>query len=71
MSKRGHSDIRGALYMPAVVAKSQPWGKAFADRLLGTGKPKMVVIGAIMRKMVSIAYGVLKSGVPFNPALHA
>jgi transposase len=71
MSKLGHSDIRGALYMPAVVAKGQPWGKVFADRLLAAGKTKMVVIGALMRKIVSIAYGVLKAGVPFNPALHA
>ena len=72
MSKRGHSDIRGGLYMPAVVAKNKTaWGKAFAQRLLAAGKPPMVVIGALMRKIVSIAYGVLKSGVPFNPALHA
>lgn len=72
MSKMGHSDIRGGLYMPAVVAKnSTEWGKAFAERLLAAGKLKMVVIGALMRKLVAIAYGVLKSGVPFNPALHA
>jgi transposase len=72
LSKKGHSDIRGGLYMPAVVAKNRTdWGKAFAQRLLNAGKPPMVVIGALMRKIVSIAYGVLKSGVPFNPALHA
>lgn len=72
MSKKGHSDVRGALYMPAVVAKNRtPWGRAFAERLLAAGKPPMVVVGALMRKLVAIAYGVLKSGVPFNPALHA
>jgi transposase len=72
LSKQGHSDIRGSLYMPAVVAKnSTAWGCAFAQRLLAAGKTPMVVIGALMRKMVAIAYGVLKSGVPFNPALHA
>jgi hypothetical protein len=31
----------------------------------------MVILGALMRKIVMIAYGVLKSGTPFNPALHA
>jgi transposase len=72
MSKKGHSDIRGGLYMPAVVAKnSTEWGRAFATRLIAAGKPPMVVIGALMRKIVAIAYGVLKSGTPFNPALHA
>lgn len=72
LSKKGHSAIRGALYMPAVVAMTRTtWGKAFSSRLLAAGKPKMVILGAIMRKIVMIAYGVLKSGMPFNPALHA
>lgn len=72
LSKKGHSDIRAGLYMPAVVAKNRTaWGKAFANRLLAAGKTDMVVVGALMRKLVAIAYGVLKSGVPFNPALHA
>lgn len=72
MSKKGHSNIRGTLYMPAVVAMSKSaWGKAFAARLAAAGKPPMLIIGAVMRKLVAIAYGVLKSGQPFNPALHA
>jgi transposase len=71
MSKRGHSNIRGTLYMPAVVTMSKTgWGKAFAARLAQAGKPSLVIIGAVMRKLVVIAYGVLKSGQPFNPALH-
>jgi transposase len=72
LSKRGHSSIRGTLYMPAVVAMTKSdWGKAFAGRLVAAGKPKLLVIGAVMRKLVAIAYGVLKSGQPFNPALHS
>jgi transposase len=72
LSKKGHSNIRGTLYMPAVVAMSKtPWGKAFAGRLAAAGKPSMLIIGAVMRKLLAIAYGVLKSGQPFNPALHA
>lgn len=72
LSKKGHSDIRRAFYMPAVTAMSRtPWGTAFAQRLLAVGKPKKLVLGALMRKLVAIAYGVLKSGTPFNPALHA
>lgn len=72
ISKMGHASIRRALYMPAVVAMTKTaWGRAFAERLLGAGKPKKLVLGALMRKLVTIAYGVLKSGTPFNPALHA
>jgi len=72
LSKMGQSQIRRGVYMPAVVAMTKTtWGKAFSARLLAAGKPKMLVLGALMRKIVSIAYGVLKSGTPFNPALHA
>ncbi len=72
LSKMGNSQIRRGLYMPAVVAMTRtPWGKAFSSRLLAAGKPKMLILGALMRKIVAIAYGVLKSGKPFNPALHA
>lgn len=71
LSKMGHSAARRAMYMPAVVAMSKTaWGKAFAARLAARGKPNMVIIGALMRKLVHIAYGVLKSGKPFDPTLH-
>jgi transposase len=72
LSKMGHNGLRRGLYMPAVVAMTKTaWGKAFASRLLAAGKPKKLILGALMRKLVAIAYGVLKSGTPFNPALHA
>jgi transposase len=71
LSKMGHAQIRKALYMPAITAMSRTaWGKAFAGRLLAAGKPKKLILGALMRKMVAIAYGVLKSAAPFNPAIH-
>jgi transposase len=71
LSNKGHSSIRRALYMPAIVAMHRTnWGKAFSERLLAAGKPKKLILGALMRKILVIAYGVLKSGKPFNPALH-
>jgi transposase len=71
ISKMGHGEIRRALYMPAITAMCRTaWGKAFAGRLLAAGKPKKLILGALMRKMVAIAYGVLKSAQPFNPAIH-
>ncbi len=57
--------------LPAMVTLYKTaWGKLFFDRLKDNGKKPMVIIGAMMRKLIHVAYGVLKSGQPFNPALH-
>lgn len=67
MSKMGSTHLRKMLYMPAIVSKkNNPPIKALYDRLLAAGKPKKVAIGAAMRKLVHIIYGVLKSGRPFD-----
>jgi transposase len=69
LSKKGNSLLRRALYMPAIVARRyNPVIKTFADRLKKAGKPNMVIIGAVMRKLLHIIYGVLKSGMPFDPS---
>jgi transposase len=71
LSKVGHTSIRRALYMPAMVVMTKTkWGKVFAKRLADNHKPPMVIIGALMRKIVMIAFSILKSNKPFNPALH-
>lgn len=67
MSKVGNASLRAALYMPALVARHRNTVlKGFGDRLAAAGKPKMAVIGAVMRKLLVLAYGVVKSGVPFD-----
>lgn len=67
LSKRGNDQLRKALYMPAVVAmRLTSWGKAFTQRLSAAGKPKMVIIGALMRKLVQIANVILRTGLPFD-----
>ena len=72
LSKKGSSVIRKALYMPAIVARRyNPVIKAFADRLKKAGKPNMVIIAAVMRKLLHIIYGVLKNGMPFDPSFTA
>jgi hypothetical protein len=38
--------------------------------LAASGKPPMLIIGAMMRKLIHVAFGVLKSGKSFDPALH-
>ena len=69
MSKMGKASVRAALYWPAIAAKKHcPAMRAFAERLAAKGKPKKVVIGAVMRKLVHICYGVLKHQTPYDPA---
>lgn len=71
LSKVGHALLRKALYMPAMVTITRTaWGRAFRDRLAAAGKPPMVIICAMMRKLICVVFGVLKSGKPFDSALH-
>lgn len=71
MSKVGNGRLRRAMYFPAMTAlRFNSAVKAFGDRLKERGKEKMVVIGAAMRKLLHICYGVLKSGRPFDASLH-
>lgn len=71
LSKVGHVGLRKALYLPAMVTLHKTTGgRAFRDRLAGGGKAPMVIIGAMMRKLVQVTFGVLKSGQPFDPSLH-
>ena len=68
LSKTGNARLRKALYLPAVVAmRCNPILREFAQRLGGRGKPKMAVVGAVMRKLLHQAHGVLKHGQPFDP----
>lgn len=72
MSKAGHVELRRALYMPAMVTLYRTnWGKAYRQRLEANRKPAKLIIGAMMRKLAHVIFGVLKSGKPFDPALHA
>lgn len=70
LSKIGHAPLRRALYMPAMAALRTSWGQRFRDRLAAAGKAPKLIIGAMMRKLAQVAFGVIKSGRPFDPALH-
>ena len=48
--------------------RSNPPLRAFADRLRQNGKCEMEILIAVMRKLLYQAFGVLKSGLPFDPA---
>ena len=68
LSKAGNPVIRAKLYMAAVVAtRYNPDIKAQYERLTGNGKSKMSALGAAMRKLVQICFGVLKHQQPYQP----
>jgi transposase len=68
LSKIGNARLRRALYFPAITAlRCSPFFQAWAQGLRERGKSKMSVICAVMRKLVHLAYGVLKSGKEFDP----
>ena len=70
LSKVGKASVRAVLYWPAITAiQHNPIVKQLAQRLQAKGKPKKVIIAAAMRKLLHLAYGVLKNKTPFNPKL--
>ena len=72
LSKIGSSRLRKSLYFPAITAlRCNPIIRAFGLRLSSQGKSKMLIVGAAMRKLLHLAYGVLKSKRPFDPAFCA
>jgi transposase len=68
ISKTGNSQLRKALYFPAIVAKGcNPIVQRFCARLEENGLVPMQVITASMRKLLHIAFGVVKNDCLFDP----
>lgn len=70
LSKVGPAIYRAKLYLPAVVAiKYNPDVRDIYQRLLAKGKTKMAALGAAMRKLVHICFGVIKNQSAYQPQL--
>ncbi|TAK11275.1 MAG: IS110 family transposase [Anaerolineae bacterium] len=68
ISKVGNGNLRRSLYMPAIVAKRyNPVVRAFCQRLEEKNKLPMEQVVVAMRKLLHIAYGVIKNDTPFDP----
>lgn len=68
LSKAGPAYLRKLLYLPAVIAgRYNPHIKALKERLLAKGKSKMAALGAAMRKLAHLCFGVVHSGKPYDP----
>jgi transposase len=67
----GPASLRKALYLPAIVAmRCNPLLHAFAERLRAKGKRPKVVITAVMRKLLLLAWTLLRTGQPFSATHH-
>jgi transposase len=65
----GRSAVRTVLFMGAMVAKRRnPVLKAFFDRLVAAGKPKMVALIAVARKLLTILNAILRDNRPWQTA---
>lgn len=65
----GRTSVRAALFMGALVAKKHnPLLKAFFDRLVAAGKPKMVALIAVARKLLTILNAIIRDNRPWQIA---
>jgi transposase len=68
LSKTGNTNLRKALYMSAISAKHwNPIVRQFCTRLSQAGLNPMQIVAAAMRKLLHLAFGILKTGRPFDP----
>ena len=68
-SSGGRAAVRAALFMGALVAsRFNPTLKAFRDRLVAAGKPKLVAIIATARKLLTILNAIIRDRKPWKPA---
>ncbi len=68
ISKQGHRGLRAALYFPALTAKRHnPLVQPLVKRLRERGHSERSILLAAMHKLLHLVYGVLKSGIPFDP----
>ena len=63
----GRADVRAALFLGAMVAaRHNPELKAFRDRLVAAGKPKLVALVATARKLLTILNAILRDKKPWR-----
>jgi len=67
LSKAGRADLRALLYMAGIVASQHnPHIRLLYQRMVQAGKAKMAAIGACMRKLVHLCFGILKTRQPYR-----
>lgn len=65
----GRASVRAALFMGAFTAiRHNPPLKAFRDKLIAAGKPKLVALIAVARKLLTILNAILRDKQPWRDA---
>ena len=65
----GRASVRAALFMGALVAsRHNPVLRAFRDKLIAQGKPKMVALIATARKLLTILNAIIRDQKPWQSA---
>ncbi|HFA7267049.1 TPA: IS110-like element ISNgo3 family transposase [Neisseria gonorrhoeae] len=70
LSRYGNRRLKSTLYMPALCAYRFNAFPKLINNLKKAGKPKMVIIVAIMRKLAKPAYYIVKTGQPYDAERH-
>ncbi|EMR8500752.1 IS110-like element ISNgo3 family transposase [Neisseria gonorrhoeae] len=70
LSRYGNRRLKNTLYMPALCAYRFNAFPKLINNLKKAGKPKMVIIVAIMRKLAKPAYYIVKTGQPYDAERH-
>lgn len=70
LSRYGNRRLKSTLYMPALCAYRFNAFPRLINNLKKAGKPKMVIIVAIMRKLAKLAYYIVKTGQPYDAERH-
>ena len=64
----GRKSVRGVLFMAALVAaRFNPRLKAFRDKLVAAGKPKLVAIVTTARKLLKMLNAMVRDRKPWSP----
>lgn len=70
LSRYGNRRLKSTLYMPALCAYRFNAFPKLINNLKKAGKPNMVIIVAIMRKLAKLAYYIVKTGQPYDAERH-
>jgi len=66
---QGRSSVRSALFMASLsAARHNPALRDFHQRLIAAGKPKMVALVAVARKLLTTLNAILRDEKPWQPA---
>lgn len=71
LSKKGHAELRRLLYMAAMTARRSDTWKPTYDAMLCRGMASTQALVALARKLMRVAFAMLKNETDYIPQIHA